>query len=120
MFFKRDNKYIEPTPIVSYTLDTIPEYFETMEKAYVIIDNNKPDFSDVIGIQDISKPFEIYSELYRVTPIFEEENLVTSGIHMEAMSINVSGDATNLKFNVYVYNVQKGATIDYSTGEATW
>lgn len=58
--------------------------------------------------------------LYRVTPIFEEENLVASGINMEAMSINASGDATNLKFNVYVYNVQKGVTIDYGTGEATW
>ena len=216
-------EYIEPTPIVSYTLDTIPEYSETMENAYVIINNDVPDFSSVISTMDVSKPFSKYSYLdseeeragtaianvcnatiakedntsininptgwqsisgdfnnngtidwlynrshliayvltgdenderniitatdytnkssmkifenkivsyvknnpnefvlYRVTPIYEGENLVASGIHMEAMSINSNEDIPDFCFNVYVYNIQKGVTIDYSTGKAEW
>lgn len=42
--------------------------------------------------------------LYRVTPIFEGDNLVASGVQMEAYSIEDKGDG--LCFNVYVYNVQ--------------
>lgn len=53
--------------------------------------------------------------LYRVTPVFEGENLVASGVVMEAMSVEDGG--TGICFNVYVYNVQPGVEIDYSTGE---
>lgn len=42
--------------------------------------------------------------LYRVTPIFEGENLVASGVQMEAYSIEDKGEG--ICFNVYVYNVQ--------------
>lgn len=52
--------------------------------------------------------------LYRVTPIFEEENLLASGVQMEAYSVEDNG---KLSFNVFVYNVQPGANIDYKTGE---
>ena len=54
--------------------------------------------------------------LYRVTPIFEGSNLVASGVQMEAYSIEDSGKS--ICFNVYVYNVQPGIVIDYSTGES--
>lgn len=53
--------------------------------------------------------------LYRVTPVFDGDNLVASGAYMEAYSIEDKG---KLSFNVYVYNVQKGVTIDYKTGES--
>ena len=53
--------------------------------------------------------------LYRVTPIFEETNLVASGVEMEAMSVEDSG--AGICFHVYVYNVQPGIEIDYKTGE---
>ena len=52
--------------------------------------------------------------LYRVTPIFKDTELVARGIQMEAYSIEDSG--RGVKFNVYVYNVQDGITIDYQTG----
>ena len=52
--------------------------------------------------------------LYRVTPIFEGNNLVASGVHMEAYSVEDEGDG--ISFNVYAYNVQPGITIDYATG----
>ena len=54
--------------------------------------------------------------MYRVTPVFEGENLVASGVLMEAESVEDHGEG--VKFNVYVYNVQPGITIDYSTGKA--
>lgn len=54
--------------------------------------------------------------LYRVTPIFEGENLVASGVQMEAYSVEDKGKG--ICFNVYVYNVQPGIVIDYATGES--
>lgn len=53
--------------------------------------------------------------LYRVTPIFKGNNLLTSGVEMEAYSVEDNGKG--LKYNVFVYNVQPGATIDYATGK---
>ena len=53
--------------------------------------------------------------LYRVTPIFQGNNLVASGVLMEAYSIEDNG--TGICFCVYCYNVQPGVTIDYRTGK---
>lgn len=54
--------------------------------------------------------------LYRVTPVFEGDNLVASGVQMEAKSIEDDGEG--ITFNVFVYNVQPGVTIDYATGDS--
>ncbi len=54
--------------------------------------------------------------LYRVTPIFEGDNLLASGVEMEAWSVEDSGNG--IHFNVYCYNVQPGIVIDYATGES--
>lgn len=54
--------------------------------------------------------------LYRVTPIFEGENLVANAVQMEAKSVEDNGEG--VCFNVYVYNNQPGVVIDYSTGES--
>lgn len=54
---------------------------------------------------------------YRITPIFEGNNLVCSGVQMEAYSIEDDGDG--ICFNVYCYNVQPGITINYATGDST-
>lgn len=54
--------------------------------------------------------------LYRVTPIFEGRNLVASGVHMEGFSVEDEGEG--ICFNVYIYNVQPGISIDYATGES--
>lgn len=55
--------------------------------------------------------------LYRVTPIFEGNNLVASGVQMEAKS--VEDDGAGVCFHVYVYNCQPGVTIDYANGMST-
>ena len=52
--------------------------------------------------------------LYRVTPVFDGDNLVASGVLMEAYSVEDDGEGVT--FCVYAYNVQPGITIDYTTG----
>ena len=53
--------------------------------------------------------------LYRVTPMYLEDNLLASGVKMEALSIEDNGKG--IKFNIYVYNVQDKIEIDYKTGD---
>lgn len=54
--------------------------------------------------------------LYRVTPIYSGTELVARGVQMEAYSVEDDGEG--VCFNVYVYNVQPGITIDYATGDS--
>lgn len=54
--------------------------------------------------------------LYRVTPVYEGKNLVAKGVQMEGMSVEDKGK--DIEFNVFVYNVQPGISIDYKTGES--
>lgn len=51
---------------------------------------------------------------YRVTPAYEGDNLLASGVYMEAFSIEDNGEG--VQFHIYVPNVQPGVEIDYSTG----
>ena len=53
--------------------------------------------------------------LYRVTPIFEGDDLLAEGVQIEAYSVEDEGKG--ICFNVLVYNVQPGIHIDYTTGE---
>ncbi len=57
-----------------------------------------------------------YHVLYRVTPVFESDDLVASGVVMEASSVEDAGEG--VRFHVYVYNNQPGVAIDYATGES--
>ena len=54
--------------------------------------------------------------LYRVTPVYEGDDLVARGVQMEGLSVEDEGEGVS--FNVFVYNVQPGITIDYATGES--
>ena len=54
--------------------------------------------------------------LYRVTPIFDGDNLVASGVQLEAFSVEDKGKG--ICFNIYCYNVEPGIIIDYKTGES--
>ena len=53
--------------------------------------------------------------LYRVTPVYDGNNLVARGVQMEALSVEDGG--AGVCFHVYVYNNQPGVTIDYATGD---
>ena len=54
--------------------------------------------------------------LYRVTPLFDGDNLVAHGVLMEGYSVEDEGEG--VCFCVYAYNVQPGIIIDYTTGES--
>ena len=75
--------------------------------------NNMTIFEDMV--RDKIKELGIHV-MYRVTPFFEGNNLVASGVQMEAWSVEDNG--ASICFNVYIYNVQDGVIIDYATGES--
>ncbi len=54
--------------------------------------------------------------LYRVTPIFEGNNLLATGVLMEALSMEDNGDG--ICFNVFCYNEQPGITINHTNGDS--
>lgn len=53
---------------------------------------------------------------YRVTPVFQGDELVARGVKMEAKSVEDGGKGVS--FNVYCPNVQPGILIDYGTGDS--
>lgn len=56
--------------------------------------------------------------MYRVTPVYTENNLVADGVLMEAFSVEDNG--TGVQFCIYAYNVQPGIEIDYATGASRY
>lgn len=54
--------------------------------------------------------------LYRVTPIFEDDDLVAQGVVMEGWSMEDEGES--ICFCIFAYNAQPGITIDYATGDS--
>lgn len=55
--------------------------------------------------------------MYRVTPVFEGDNLLAAGVLMEGKSVEDNGEG--VLFCVFAYNVQPGVSIDYATGESS-
>lgn len=54
--------------------------------------------------------------LYRVTPVYEGDDLLARGLVMEAQSVEDEG--AGICFHIFAYNVQPGVEIDYATGES--
>ena len=52
---------------------------------------------------------------YRITPVFNGDELVARGIYMEGQSL----DNNDVSFFVYVFNNQNGIDINYKTGETS-
>jgi len=65
-------------------------------------------------IKQKNKQNKDYHVLYRVTPIYEDENKLATGVEIEAKSVEEEG----VSFNKFIYNVQDNFEIDYRTGEA--
>ena len=55
--------------------------------------------------------------LYRVTPVYKDDNLLATGVIIEAKSVEDNGKG--VLFNVFVYNIQNGIDINYKTGESS-
>ncbi len=130
---QRDNiSYIHPSGWQSDKYDFIEGgnlYNRSHLIAYSLAGENANEKNLITGTRylnaDIMEPFEsmtahyIYATgnhvMYRVTPVFEGKNLIASGVHMMAKSVEDGG--VGIDFNVYIYNVQPGVEIDYRTGE---
>ena len=55
--------------------------------------------------------------LYMVTPVFKDDDLLAYGVHMMAYSVEDEGKGIN--FNIFVYNIQEGITINYHDGSSS-
>lgn len=65
-------------------------------------------------VDDYLEKYKNNHVMYRVTPIFEGNNLVASGVIMEAKSVEDNGKGVS--FNVFCYNVQPDIIINYADG----
>lgn len=76
------------------------------------------DFEDLLAdyIDDGVLIGEERRALYRVTPVFLEDELVARGVLMEGYSVIDRGQ--DVCFCVFAYNSQPGVEIDYATGES--
>lgn len=54
--------------------------------------------------------------MYRVSPIFDGDNLLADGVLMEGKSVEDSG--AGIQFCVFAYNLQPGITIDHANGDS--
>ena len=78
-------------------------------------------YLNVVGMMPIENKIADYvmythnHVLYRVTPMYVDDELVARGVMIEAYSVEDAGKGICL--NVYVFNVQPGVVIDYATGE---
>lgn len=129
---REPNDHIHPSGMHNTTYDFVDKLFlynRCHLIAYSIAGSNGDPRNLITGTRYLNTkgmlPYEnkvlLYIEntgnhvLYRVTPVFEGENLVASGVLMEATSLEDHGEG--LHFCVYAYNVQPGVRIDYLTGE---
>lgn len=78
-------------------------------------------FMNVSGMLPYENEIRWYIEetgnhvLYRVTPRFEGNNLIASGVQMEAESVEDDGEG--IQFNIFCFNVDPEGEINYKTGE---
>ncbi len=99
--------------------------------AYSLAGENDNELNLITGTRYINidgmLPFEIETAdyilatgnhvLYRVTPCFFENDLVATGVLIEAYSVEDNG--RGLAFNVFAFNIQPGVIIDYRTGNSS-
>lgn len=78
-------------------------------------------YMNIEGMSPYEEKADLYIEqtgnhvMYRVTPIFNGDDLVAQGVLMEAKS--VEDDGAGLQYCVFCYNVQPGVAIDYASGQ---
>ena len=83
--------------------------------------DDRVELAEEAKVEDYSVSYthlDVYKRqvLYRVTPIFEGNNLLANGVLMEGYSVEDKG--AGVSYCVFAYNVQPGIEIDYATGES--
>lgn len=92
---------------------------ENANKANLITGTRYLNMSGMLPFENLVADYVKETEnhvLYRVTPIYEDDDLLARGVQMEGKSVEDDGEAVS--FNIYAYNVQPGVEIDYATGES--
>lgn len=79
-------------------------------------------YLNIEGMLDLENLVDDYVDetgnhvLYRVTPVYDGDDLVARGVVMEGYSVEDAGEG--VEFCVFAYNNQPGVGIDYATGES--
>lgn len=101
------------------SFDRIPTYRRKCEYKNLITGTRYLNIEGMLPFENMVADYVTETKnhvMYRVSPIFEGNNLLASGVLMEAKSVEDNGEG--ILFCVYSYNVQPGVTIDYSDGSS--
>lgn len=131
---KRERLYVDPTgwhnKRVTYQGETDWLYNRSHLIGYQLTGQNNNPKNLMTGTRSLNAPgmeqyeSQVASYLkshpsdyvrYQVIPVFRGSELLARGVHMQARSIG----STLISFNIYIFNVQSGAKIDYATGRST-
>ena len=129
---KREPLYVNPTGWhnrkIRYKGETTWLYNRSHLLGYQLTGQNNNLKNLMTGTQSLNSPgMEIYDNKiarylrettdnvrYEVTPVFRGTELLARGVHMQAESLRTR----SIRFNIYIFNIQPGANIDYQTGRA--
>ncbi|MBG9983609.1 DNA/RNA non-specific endonuclease [Aerococcaceae bacterium DSM 111022] len=125
-----DNSSIQPTGWQQFEWDGKYLYNRSHLIGHQLIGDGIPNLNLMTGTTTFNQegmvPFENFVAMiveggetvrYRVTPYFEGDNLLASGVFMEGFSIEDNGES--LSFNIYVPNRQDNISINYATGTSS-
>lgn len=127
---KRDPLYVDPTgwhnKQVTVDGETLWIYNRSHLLGYQLTGQNNNPKNLMTGTQSLNSPgMEVYENQiadyirdtnhhvrYEVQPVFREHELLARGVHMMAQSV----ETPKISFNIYIFNVQKGVTLNYNDG----
>lgn len=129
---KREPLYVNPTGWHNKKLATGWLYNRSHLIGYQLTGQNNNPKNLMTGTRSLNAPEMLKHEddiayylkqnpnnfiRYRVKPIYRGDELVARGVQMVAESLDSQGNSDGqVSFNVYIFNVEKGVTINYSTG----
>ncbi|WP_025024577.1 DNA/RNA non-specific endonuclease [Companilactobacillus nodensis] len=129
---KREPLYVNPTGWHNKKLKTGWLYNRSHLIGYQLTGQNNNPKNLMTGTRSLNSPEMLKHEndiayylkqnpnnfiRYRVKPIYRGNELVARGVQMMAESLDSQGNADGqVSFNVYIFNIESGVTINYSTG----
>ncbi len=117
LYGENNSKHLyERCHLIAWQLGNENNNRENLITGTVQLNDAMVEYENIVAswIKQKNKQNKDYHVLYRVTPIYEGENKLATGVQIEAKSVEEEG----ICFNKFIYNVQENFEIDYSTGEA--
>ena len=116
--YGENNRYhlYERCHLIAWQLGNENNNRQNLITGTVQLNDTMVEYENIIAnwIKQKNKQDKDYHVLYRVTPIYDGENMLATGVEIEAKSVEEDG----VSFNKFIYNVQDNFEIDYRTGEA--